>query len=202
MVSTLRNSGSPPALESPEFRFAEGFSLVFRACRCRDPIIRKFSSVFDHARLLPIWESSSWLILFNLVPRCRALFAEQGHSIFDSLAVAFTNFRQDLLEAPMSTQSNLSLILSQVACASLVTLLAHSFRGDEIRFDWGLLARLEGDARNLLLGFCSPELNAFHSGVFSLLPESIQKFIPLRLGAFLGNRNKIDPKDMLPSFSH
>jgi hypothetical protein len=70
-----------------------------------------------------------------------------------------------------------------------------------IQLDWVFFARLEGDARDLLLGFCSPELNAYHSGVFHLLPESIQKFIPLRLGAFLRNRNRIHPKDMLTSFS-
>jgi hypothetical protein len=198
MVAILSNSGSPATLNSPEFRFADGFSLVLDACCLRYPIVGKFPSLFAASRLLPICEWSSWLILFNLVPQCQKLFEDQGVSVFDSLAVAFTDFRQALLET--TTRSNLSVIVSQLSSASLVTFLAHSFHRDEIRFDWVFLARVEGDARNLLLGFCSPEINAYHNGVFQLLPEPIQKFIPRYLGAFLHNRDKINPKDMLTSF--
>jgi hypothetical protein len=176
---------SPPApLSISEIRFEDGLSSVLSRARSCFPFLRQFPTVFSFARVLPIASDATWLVLLGLLEDAPEALVSNRTTVFDSLSVLYTDLRQSILENPVQMQLNLTMILAHITAAALITFIFNSFQPTEVRLTWIFLTRLESDVRGLLLGFASPERNAFHSAILDILPVDVQRCIPRTLGVF------------------
>lgn len=180
--------------------FDEYYRQIIRLMYIKFPYLRHFD--FYSPTFIDIAQISIWLVIYNLITiEERDIELKKTRDIiYDKLSILFTGVRQQLLSMGLKAPRDLVSNWSFAVAAHALTMVLHEFSTTILAWNWVFTARLEGDVREILNGFQSPDIHFTHEIIYSMLPIEIAKLVPKVLGPRIAKsprRNQQNSRDLM-----